>query len=120
MEGCRLNYGVSQGTFSVRWMLFAGQSLSSPGSILLLFSDLCSGSLRANIRDNNQVAAGALTRTIKLLCVVNTVHTVNMVLKEKDFHISSLSSLFFGGGEVLFYLTALKTALFAFPCLGSA
>lgn len=104
MEGCRLKRGVSQAITSLRRMLFAGQSLSSPGSVLALFSELCHGSLSANIKDNNQVDAGAFTRTIKLVHVVNMVHTVNMVLKENDFRISShcpftssLSSLLFWG-----------------------
>lgn len=104
VEGCRLKGGVSQAITSLRQMLFAGQSLSSPGSVLVLYSELCHGSLSANIKDNNQVDAGAFTRTIKLVHVVNMVHTVNMVLKENNFHISShcpftssLSSLLFWG-----------------------
>lgn len=56
--------------------------------VLLLFSELCSGSFNGKAKDlmetGRQADAGALLCTIKAVC------TVTMALKEPDFHISAL------------------------------
>lgn len=87
LEGCGLK-GGSVPSHHLPWGCAVRRAIPDLTDVLLLFSELCSGLFHGKIKDlmetGRQADAGALLCTVKVVC------TINMALKEPDFHISAL------------------------------